>query len=139
MDLASLVNTWGLCKSYPEMIEERTDTADVRRWRDVQPHWLTHGTIFQCIAVENQRLILTNGFKIFRTEPETYTQMKAATFQWGDVVYLRKKLDRPRCVIDLGYHWQNHMIIYRVEISNMLNIVYWFDHQLIAAREIDSD
>ncbi len=123
MELAQYVGSWGLCNPKPEFIEERTDTCDLRHLVKRQPFWLSYGTIYQCVAFDNDSLILTNGFKNFRTIPKMYTNLPPAKFKWGDIVY----------------HWQNDLIIYRVEIANMLNIVYWFDYQLIAAKDIDFD
>lgn len=139
MELAQYIGSWGLCNPRPEFIEERSDTAGLRQWRDPQPFWFRDTVIYHCVGIEKGRLILTNGFENYRAVPDTYTRLQSAVYKWGDVVYIRKKLDRPRQVIDVGYHVQNKVIVYRIECSDPRGLAYWFDYQLIAAKEMDID
>ncbi len=139
MELAQYIGSWGLCDPSPEFIEERTDTRYLRRWRDPQPFRFSDVAIYYCVGVEKGYLILTNGFENYRAVPETYSQLQSAVYKWGDVVYIRKKLDRPRQVIDVGYHSQNKVLVYRIECSDPRGLAYWFDYQLIAAKDVDFD
>ncbi|MBZ0315575.1 MAG: hypothetical protein K8L91_04085 [Anaerolineae bacterium] len=139
MELSEYVGSWGLCNPNPEFIEERTDTAGLRQWRDPQPFWFSDTVVHHCFDIEDGYLILTNGFENYRANPEAYTRLQAAAYKWGDVVYIRRKLNRPRHVIDVGYHIQNKVIVYRVECSDPRGLAYWFDYQLIDAKDVDFD
>ncbi|KAB2856477.1 MAG: hypothetical protein F9K46_14165 [Anaerolineae bacterium] len=139
MELSQYVNMMGWCDPKPEFIAERLDTVELRQWRDPQPYWFSWFGVYHCVSVEEGYLILTNGFKYFRAKPEAFTPIQPASYKWGDIVYIRKKLDRPRRVVDVGYHRQNKVIVYRVESSDAFGVAYWFDYQLIAAKEVDFD